>query len=263
MLPKITVITISYNSSSTIEETIKSVVGQDYANKEYIIVDGKSTDGTQDIVERYKEHLDVFISEKDRGISDAFNKGIFLATGDLIVMINSDDCLLPNVLTKVAGQYDGKSDLYCGNLLLFNPVTKYSCVIKPSLRFPVMPFFCRPAHQGVFVTKELYKQIGGYDLKIRYAMDLDFLMRATRNNAKFKYMDIDVAVFRLGGVTSESIFKKKKEYIYIVRKNGGNIFQAYMFYCFLALTQTCKKALNVNNIDMVRRVRYKKAVLYK
>lgn len=261
MSPKITIITVSYNSSSTIETTIRSVIEQDYPNKEYIIIDGKSMDGTQKIIERYRQYIDVFVSEKDEGISDAFNKGILRATGDLIVMINSDDYLLPNVLTNVAERFDGTSDLYCGNLLLFNPETKYSCVIRPSLRFPVMPFFCRPAHQGVFVTKELYRKIGTYDPKIRYAMDLDFLMRATRNGAKFKYLDMNVAVFRLGGATSDSILTKKKEYIYIVRKNGGNIFQAYFYYCFLVLTQTMKKVLNVKNLDIVRRIRYKQTAL--
>lgn len=257
-LPRISVITVSYNSSSTIEQTIKSVIGQDYLNKEYIIIDGNSTDGTKDIVARYKEYVDIFVSEKDNGISDAFNKGIACATGDLIVLINSDDYLLQGVLSKVALQYDGYSDLFCGNLLLWNPITGYKCAIKPSLEFPTMPFFRRPAHQGVFVTKELYLRLGGYDEKLHYAMDLDFLMRATRNKAKFKYMDINIAVFRLGGATSDSIFKKRKEYVYLIRKNGGNILQAYVYYSFLILSQVLKRLLYIQGIDIVRRVRYKK-----
>lgn len=257
-LPKISVITVSYNSVLTIEKTIKSVIEQDYIEKEYIIIDGGSKDGTQEIVAKYNEYIDVFVSEKDNGISDAFNKGIVKATGDLIVLINSDDYLLPNALSLVASQYDKTSDLFCGNLLLWNPSTHYKCVIKPSLEFPLMPFFKRPVHQGVFVTKELYKRLGGYDEKLNYAMDLDFLMRATRIKAKFKYMDIDIAVFRLGGATSDSIFKKKKEYIYLIKKNGGNVLQAYMYYSFLVVTQVLKSLLNIKGLDIVRRIRYKK-----
>ena len=257
--PKISIITVSYNSAATIENTIKSVISQDYANKEYIIIDGKSTDGTQNIVERYSSGIDVFVSERDKGISDAFNKGLDRASGDLIVLINSDDYLLPGALSKVAQQYDGVSDLYCGNLLLWNPSTDYKCVIKPSLDFPTMPFFRRPVHQGVFVTKQLYDRLGVYDVDLHYAMDLDFLMRATRNNAKFKHLDVEIAVFRLGGATSDSIFKKRKEYVYLIRKNGGSILQAYIYYSFLVITQTLKKMLNIKGFDIVRRVRYKKS----
>ena len=256
--PKISIITISYNSSSTIRKTIESVIGQSYDNKEYIIIDGKSTDGTQNIINEYKEHIEIFISEKDKGISDAFNKGISYATGDLIVCINSDDYLLPDVLDKVAKQYDETHDLYCGNLILWDSETDYSCIIHPSLDFPTMPFFRKPAHQGIFIKKKLYEQLGLYDTNIRYAMDLDFLMRATRNSAKFKYIDINIAVFRLGGATNDSIFKKKNEYIYIIKKNGGNFVQAYTYYWFMVITQCIKKILKETGIDVVRHFRYKK-----
>ena len=164
--PKITIITVSFNSASTIEKTIKSVIEQDYLNKEYVIIDGGSADGTQDIVLKYKQHIDYFVSERDNGISDAFNKGISIATGELIVLINSDDYLVPGALKKVAQLYDGKSDIYSGNLLLWDVSTGYKCVLQPSLDFPVMPFFRRPAHQGVFVEKRLYEKICMYDVKI-------------------------------------------------------------------------------------------------
>ena len=100
--PKISIITICYNSAQTIEKTIQSIVEQDYTNREYIIVDGLSTDNTLSIVNKYSKQIDVIISEKDKGISDAFNKGITRASGDIIVLINSDDILLPDALSKVA-----------------------------------------------------------------------------------------------------------------------------------------------------------------
>lgn len=258
-LPKISVITISYNSYNTIETTIRSFITQDYDNKEYIIIDGGSNDGTVDIIQKYNTQIDYYCSEKDNGISDAFNKGIRHATGDLIVLINSDDYLLPGAMTSVARQYDTTTDIFSCNLILWNDQSGDKRIIKPSTDFPTMPFFRRPAHQGAFVRKDLYKRIGTYDTSIRYAMDLDFLMRATRCHATFKHIDTEVAVFRLGGATNHSIFKKRKEYLAIVRKNGGSWLQSHIFYAFLVFTQTIKKLLRLTGIDWVRKLRYRKS----
>lgn len=255
--PKISVITISYNSKNTIEDTIASVITQDYENKEYIVIDGGSNDGTKDIIQKYATTIDFFISEKDNGISDAFNKGISHSTGDLIVFINSDDKLLPNALAKVAEGYDEETDIFCCNLILWDAHTGDKRILYPSTDFPVMPFFRRPAHQGAFIKNNLYKRIGTYDTSIRYAMDLDFLMRATREGAVFKHINQPVAIFKLGGATNESIFKKRKEYLLIIQKNGGSWLQAHVFYAFLVFTQTTKKLLRLTGIDWIRKIRYK------
>lgn len=258
-LPKISVVTISYNSKDTIEDTILSVIKQEYVPKEYIVIDGGSDDGTTDIIQKYGDHIDFYLSEKDNGISDAFNKGISHANGDIIVLINSDDMLLPDALSKVAGNYDEQTDIFCCNLVLWNDKTGDKRMLHPSTDFPVMPFFRRPAHQGAFIRKDLYNRIGLYDTELHYAMDLDFFMRATRAGAVFKHIDQPVAVFRLGGATNESIFKKRKEYIYTVRKNGGSFLQSYVFYTFLVLTQTTKRLLRLTGFDLVRKIRYKTA----
>ena len=100
--PRISVITITYNSAATIEETIRSVTMQDYPDLEYVIIDGGSTDGTLDVVQKYKDRIQVVVSEPDKGISDAFNKGVDRATGEIIGIINSDDILLPGALQEVA-----------------------------------------------------------------------------------------------------------------------------------------------------------------
>ena len=99
---KISIITITYNSERTVEETLKSVISQAYPKLEYIIVDGASKDKTLDVVAKYKDSIARIISEPDKGIADAFNKGIRMATGDLIGIINSDDLLLPGALRKMA-----------------------------------------------------------------------------------------------------------------------------------------------------------------
>lgn len=255
---KISVITICYNSESTIERTILSVLSQDFPDVEYILIDGVSKDRTMDIVRRYSEQIDIVISEPDNGISHAFNKGIQKASGDLIVLVNSDDYLLPGVLRQVAETWDGESDIWSGNYIASTNDNNDCYRIRPSLDFPVMPFFRRPVHQGRFITKKLYDRIGMYDESIRYPMDLDFLMRATRAGAKFQYVDTDVAVFALGGATSYSIFDKRDDYIRLVRNNGGSILQAYIFYAFLVVTQQTKRLLGKTGKDIVRILRYKK-----
>ena len=257
-IPKITVITISYNSSATIEATLKSVTAQDYANMEYVVIDGGSTDGTQSIIDRYRERISFYVSEPDRGISDAFNKGIAHSTGDIIVCINSDDQLLPGALEKVAAYYDGETDIYSCDLLLLNTKTGEKRIQHPSTHFPLMPFFRRPGHQGVFVTRQAYERLGGYNTSLHYTMDLDLLMRATSAGLRFKHVPVQVSVFRLGGATNESIFKKRQEYVALIRGNGGSWLQAYTFYGFLVCTQTIKKALRLTGIDWIRKIRYRK-----
>ena len=199
--PVISVVTICYNSVRTIEETLQSVISQKYPYLDYVIIDGGSTDGTLDVVERYQEYLGYFHSEPDEGISDAFNRGILHAKGDLIVIINSDDILLPNALEEVARYYEPGIDIYRGNVIIRNKDTGFTGRDIPSMKFPLMPFFVNVDHQGTFVTAAAYRRWGGYDVKFRYMMDHDFLARAYQGGARFKYVPADLAEFRLGGVS--------------------------------------------------------------
>ena len=258
--PKISIVTIAYNSASSIAATIESVLANDYTNKEYIIIDGASTDNTLEIVGQFNG-IDRIVSEPDNGISDAFNKGISHATGELIVFINSDDILLPGTLKRVAEEYsDGGADLYCCNVVMQDIISGHKCREVPSTDFPLMPFFRHVAHQGLFATKASYEKFGGYDTNVRWPMDLEFLMRAYRMGAKWKYINHDAAIFKSGGTTNQhSIFKKRKDYLYIVRKNGGSWLQAWTFYSFLVATQLAKKILNLMGKNLGQRLRYKNA----
>ena len=256
---KITVITVCYNSARTIEKTLQSVVGQDYANREYIIVDGLSTDGTMGIVGRYSSQIDVIVSEKDQGISDAFNKGIRRATGDLIVMINSDDILLPGALSRVAQAWEPGIDVLATNVIMRDAATGYECRETPSTDFPVMPFFRHVSHQGAYISRECYGKYGLYDTNLRWPMDLEYLMRVYTQGGSFRHADIDTAMFISGGTTnSTSIFRKRKDYLYLVRKNGGSGLQAWTFYLFLVGTQIAKKALSVFGKNFAQSLRYRK-----
>ena len=118
--PKISIITVTLNSERTLEETIKSILSQDYPNIEYLVIDGGSIDGTLEIIDKYASQISYTISEKDKGISDAFNKGIKRATGEIVGIINSDDLLLPGALFKLAECYDKNVDVYRGNVVVYD-----------------------------------------------------------------------------------------------------------------------------------------------
>lgn len=251
-------ITPTFNSASTIERTINSVLSQNYPNLEYIIVDGASKDDTLKIVNKYKDKIACIISEPDHGISDAFNKGIKRATGDLIGIINSDDYLLPGALKTLNDVFDGQTDIYRGNIILKDPTTGFECIEKPSMHFPTMPFFIHVSHQGTFITREAYNKIGLYDESIRWSMDLDLLMRADKQHARFKHVDTPLAVFVAGGFTSANISKKKKDFLRLIEKNGGTKLQAHLFYDYVALTQYAKHMLNKISPNLGQALRYKK-----
>lgn len=257
MSVKISMITVAFNSAQTIERTILSVKAQNYENLEYIIIDGGSTDGTQEIVMKYEDIVTTFISEKDFGISDAFNKGILLSNGELVGIINSDDYLLPNALNEVAKVFDGYSDIYMGKIFI-EYANGQKIVEVPSKSFPIVPLFRHVAHQGMFVTRNAYQKFGMYDVEVHYPMDLEFLMRAYINGAKFRFINVILAVFCYGkGVTNDDFRKKKKDYIYIVKKNGGNKFQANIYWLSIATINFIKSYLNRILPDLSFRIRYK------
>lgn len=258
--PLISIVTITRNSEAVIDRTIRSVVSQDYAHKEYIIVDGASTDDTMQVVDRYRDSIDNILSEPDNGISDAFNKGIRLSHGELIVFINADDTLLPGVLSQVAALYDGHSDVCCCPVIMEDAVTGFRCREVPSTRFPRMPFLCHVAHQGMFVSRRCYDRVGGYDMRLRWPMDLDMMMRITASGGTFQRLDnVDAAVFRSGGTTSQAgIWRKRHDYLYMVRKNRGSWLEAWIFYGYLLLTQFAKRILDLfGGKNFGQRLRYK------
>ena len=257
--PVISIITICFNSAKTVEETIESVLGQEYPLLDYVIIDGGSTDGTVDIVRRYEDKLGYFCSEPDEGISDAFNKGIRNAKGDIICIINSDDILLPGALDAVAGYYEEGVDIYRGNVIIRNKETDFTGRDIPSMKFPLMPFFVSVDHQGTFVSAAAHKRWGYYDTKFKYMMDHDFLARCYQGGAKFKYMPVDVAEFRLGGVSVASIRQKKYDLEHIVLNNGGGKVLAKFCYCYFYTFDLVKRCvIKLFGLNFLKRLHYKK-----
>lgn len=219
--PKISIITITFNSAKTLERTIKSIISQDYDNLEYIIVDGGSTDGTLEIIENYKNYIAKWISEPDNGISDAFNKGIKMSTGDVIGIINSDDGLLPDALYAIAAAYEEKIDVYRGNVLLWKNETDTKVIEIPSMHFNFSGMN-KISHQSTFVSRNAYQRFGLYDVECKYVMDYDILLRFQNKGAKFKYINQTLAFYTLGGITfSSNSSKRIQEVKRVMKKNGA------------------------------------------
>lgn len=255
--PVISIITICYNSEASIEETINSVLGNGYPNTDYVIIDGGSTDSTLQIIEKYKSKLGYFISEKDKGISDAFNKGVAAAKGDIIGIINSDDILLPGALQKMAEAFDGTTDVYRGNVMIANLETNYRGREIPSMHFPFAPLTVCCAHQGTFITPEAYRKYGCYDVRFKFMMDYDLLTRYYRHGAKMKYVNADVAEFRIGGVSMTPYYKKRYDIMHVILNNGGSRFLACYYYVYMVLYDVARRCIvKLFNLNFLKRLHY-------
>ena len=213
----ISVITVCLNAVDTIEQTIQSVLGQTYDNVEYIIIDGGSTDGTLDIVEKYRERIDFFVSEPDDGLYNAMNKGTRPATGDYVHFLNADDYYCDdNVVADVAAATGNSSDveLIYGNVLLLhdNGVFKRKSAPETLTRESfAKQGFC---HQALFASRDLFRRTGGFSERYKVISDGDWLMRCMIDGVISKYVDRDIAVFRKGGVCSTVDWRtEKKEFL--------------------------------------------------
>lgn len=209
MTVKISIITITFNSEKTLEETISSVATQnvDGITLEYIIIDGKSTDGTIEIIKRYNDKITRWISEPDQGISDAFNKGIQMATGEIIGIINSDDLLLPDALQVLRENYDQNVDIYFGNGKRLHSNGDFKLYkANPDLRLLERGMFL--VHPAVFVKKTAYEKYGLFDIKLKCVMDRELLLRMYKAGAKFKYIDKELIIYRDGGVSNKQYFAR-------------------------------------------------------
>lgn len=239
--PKITIITITYNSAKTLERTIKSIIEQEYENLEYIIVDGGSTDSTLEIVKKYDAWISKWVSEPDSGISNAFNKGINMATGNVIGIINSDDGLLPDALQAISDSYEDGVDVYRGKVLLWKEDTDTKVEETPSMHFNFWGMN-NISHQSTFITKTAYMKYGLYDELCKYVMDFDLLFRYERAGARFKFVDKTLAFYTLGGLTFTKVEKNRiDEITRVMQKNGANRFDILKYKYIKYMKEFIKK----------------------
>jgi len=205
----ISVITVCFNSSCYIESAIKSVLSQDYDEVEYIIIDGGSTDGTLDIIKQYRTHITHLVSESDSGIYDAMNKGLKIATGDVISILNSDDFYMDsNVLSRVSDlfSHNEKIDLILGGVDFIHPKDLNSPVRHfPSKNFKPwkMRFGFMPPHPGAFIKRETYLEVGYYRTNYLIASDFDWFVRSLFvHECNFLVVDDVYVRMRVGGVST-------------------------------------------------------------
>jgi glycosyltransferase involved in cell wall biosynthesis len=199
---KFSIVTVSLNSKNDIEKTITSVANQNYPNKEHIVIDGGSTDGTVEIIRQYDEQIAVWVSEPDYGIADAMNKGISYATGDYILFINSDDYLLDDqVLQNIFRSVHELRDYYIFKVLSVYPDNSKKLLPNNDFGFSTN-FKMGSCHQGHVISKRLFKQYGCYDRSFRIGMDYEFVLRILRQGVTSKAIDRIISGMGQTGISS-------------------------------------------------------------
>lgn len=208
-MKKISVITVCLNEVKLIEKTLASVINQTFRDFEYIVIDGGSTDGTLEIIARYRDKIDKFVSEKDEGIYDAMNKGISLSEGEYVIFINGGDFLVNDrVFERVFDNNPSEDIIYTNGVIL---LYKDFYLIK---RFPekitrTFMYMDTLPHQNAFCKLDLLKKCGGFDKSLKIAADYDLFLKALyKFNASYFYLPIYIAVNNLDGVSNQRKFKK-------------------------------------------------------
>jgi len=225
---KITVITVTFNSVATLEETIKSVISQEYDGPvEYLIIDGGSTDGTVDLIKKYQDKLAYWVSEPDYGLYHAMNKGIEKATGDIIGIINSDDWYYSGAFAKVAAAMTGKD---WSNHIFWGDIGYGEGTVK-GWRPGNLRCGAFAPHPSMFCPRAVYDRIGKYRLWYKILADYDFMYRAIhRYKIQPVYLPEKIAFFRTGGVASRQIFRSYTEEMLVKVENGETVFRALGTY---------------------------------
>ena len=203
---KISIITATYNSAATVRHTIESVLNQTYPDIEYIIIDGASKDDTLDIVNEYSDRIATVISERDKGIYDAMNKGVAAATGDVIGILNSDDFFTDDrVIQRVVDAFDTQElDAVYGDIHYVNDDDLSKCVRYYSSKVfsrPLMRLGFMPAHPSFYVRRSCYEKYGSFKLNYKIGADFECLLRFIFvNRIRTKYLPFDFVTMRTGGV---------------------------------------------------------------
>ena len=215
-IPKISIITVAFNSVKTIKDTIESILCQDYNNIEYIIIDAGSTDGTVEVIKSFGDKITYFISESDRGIYDGMNKGIKASSGDVIGILNSDD-FYPNnfILSNVAKTFThNECDAVYGDLVYVkhnnkNKIVRYwqageysAAKIKNGWMLP---------HPTFFVKKSIYDRFGLYNTELKSAADYEMILKLLyKQNISVKYIPMILVKMRMGGASNSSLINRMK-----------------------------------------------------
>ena len=233
---KFSIITVCYNSEKTIRRTFESILNQSCTDYEYIVVDGGSKDSTLDIIKEYEPKFNGrmhWVSEPDNGIYDAMNKGIRMAKGDFVNMMNSDDQLAPEALQYVVEKLTEvpDTDIFNGLEKRINADGKEISVFRNSHHFLAAGTEIR--HQSAYIRRALHEKIGGYyGEKYSLSADYEFFLRAFESGAKFTPVDRILSIFSLDGMSDKNAFKSKKQVLRILMDHGYlTKFKYHFFKC--------------------------------
>ena len=244
---KFSLITVTYNSESTLRDTFESVLLQTYSDIEYIVVDGVSKDETLSLIKEYAPRFHrrmKWISEPDKGLYDAMNKGIRIATGDIVGIINSDDFFTSDdILKQVAEAFiaNRSLDAVYGDVHFVNPNNLDKCVRYYSskvFRRGLMKLGFMPAHPSFYIRKECFDQFGLYKTDYKIAADFEFLLRVIyKNNIRTLYLPVDMVTMRTGGASTSGLESHKRimrEHLRAFKENGlyTNVFLLSLRYIY-------------------------------
>lgn len=201
MQPKVSIITPSYNQGQFIEETILSVLNQEYPNLEYIIIDGGSTDNSVDIIKKFEKELTYWVSEPDKGQSDAINKGFHKSTGEILHWLNSDDVLVPNIISKVVQYFNDHCEIGCviGDQINIDKNGNQLNIVK------AIPFHfstalygaCMVPQPATIFRRKAWEKTGDLSISLQYQMDFEYFLRMAKADVRFGLLKEPVAKFRL------------------------------------------------------------------
>lgn len=221
---QLSIVTIVYNNVRDIERTICSVLGQTYPHIEYIVIDGASTDGTKEVIAKYEGRISQYISEKDKGIYDAMNKGIAMAKGDYILFMNSgDELYAPDTVERVFATEPG-ADIYYGETEMFNDNWESLGVrrhqVPERFNWKSFRYGMNISHQAIYISTKLVEP---YDLNYKYSADIDWIIRAAKKAKRIVNTHQFVAKYLVGGISKQKHRESLKERFAIFSKYYGLI----------------------------------------
>lgn len=256
--PLVSIVTVVRNGAATFECAMQSVLTQEYPRVEYIVVDGGSTDGTLDIIRSRDDRIAVWVSETDAGISDAFNKGIAFAHGDIVGILNSDDWYEPGAISAaVHALAESGADIAYGKLQYWeNNRRTYLVTSDASLLDGGMTV----GHPTVFVRRACYERLGLFRLDFRQAMDYEWLLRAKAGGARFCFVDLCLANMQGGGVGDRNWRQSQSEVarartIHLPNARGAIPYWSYL--CMAIAKGTIRRVLDMLGLSVVRRWKHR------
>ncbi|MCX3264129.1 glycosyltransferase family 2 protein [Pedobacter agri] len=223
-MPKLTVITIVYNNVRDIERTINSVLNQTYPKIEYIIIDGKSTDGTLAIIEKYRSKVSKIVSEPDKGIYDAMNKGLAIATGDYVLFMNSGDEIFDEHTVQDIFDSAPGADIYYGETEMYNDnwqsLGRRRHEAPEQFDWKSFKYGMSISHQAIYIKRSI---VAPYDLSYKYSSDIDWIIKAAKKASSIVNVHRYVAKYLVGGMSKKKHRESLKERFNIFTKYYGLI----------------------------------------